>query len=215
MLSNVSSFVTKLIPYLVSWFVFMLMYHKLIGTVVAWSSCSFDDILYKIILGGARSSFKVLFQEWRLTILSFSTFKHWIKISCVVYSISTVTPLCWIQLLSLKRTRNWNWNENNSCLTYIKDCSVAWVFCFKFYYSNIWKSKWIVTKLYFSQINWVIKGASFAKISLFFLLLMLFWTLVHTQPVGVIGAITPWNFPLDMITRKVCWINCETISFFL
>lgn len=25
------------------------------------------------------------------------------------------------------------------------------------------------------------------------------------QPVGVVGAITPWNFPLAMITRKV-WI---------
>jgi len=50
----------------------------------------------------------------------------------------------------------------------------------------------------------LILGASFAKISLFFLLLMLFWTLVHTQPVGVIGAITPWNIPLAMITRKVC-----------
>ena len=24
------------------------------------------------------------------------------------------------------------------------------------------------------------------------------------QPVGVVGAITPWNFPLAMITRKVC-----------
>lgn len=23
------------------------------------------------------------------------------------------------------------------------------------------------------------------------------------QPVGVVGAITPWNFPLAMITRKV------------
>lgn len=27
--------------------------------------------------------------------------------------------------------------------------------------------------------------------------------LVHKQPIGVIGAITPWNFPLAMITRKV------------
>jgi succinate-semialdehyde dehydrogenase/glutarate-semialdehyde dehydrogenase len=23
------------------------------------------------------------------------------------------------------------------------------------------------------------------------------------QPVGVVGAITPWNFPMSMITRKV------------
>lgn len=27
--------------------------------------------------------------------------------------------------------------------------------------------------------------------------------LVLRQPVGVVGAITPWNFPLSMITRKV------------
>ena len=27
--------------------------------------------------------------------------------------------------------------------------------------------------------------------------------LVHHEPVGVVGAITPWNFPLAMITRKV------------
>ncbi len=27
--------------------------------------------------------------------------------------------------------------------------------------------------------------------------------LVHKQPVGVVGAITPWNFPAAMITRKV------------
>jgi succinate-semialdehyde dehydrogenase / glutarate-semialdehyde dehydrogenase len=27
--------------------------------------------------------------------------------------------------------------------------------------------------------------------------------IVHRQPVGVVGAITPWNFPLAMITRKV------------
>jgi succinate-semialdehyde dehydrogenase/glutarate-semialdehyde dehydrogenase len=27
--------------------------------------------------------------------------------------------------------------------------------------------------------------------------------IVHKQPVGVIGAITPWNFPFAMITRKV------------
>jgi succinate-semialdehyde dehydrogenase / glutarate-semialdehyde dehydrogenase len=27
--------------------------------------------------------------------------------------------------------------------------------------------------------------------------------LVHKQPVGVVGAITPWNFPIAMITRKV------------
>ncbi|SMB87840.1 succinate semialdehyde dehydrogenase [Desulfonispora thiosulfatigenes DSM 11270] len=27
--------------------------------------------------------------------------------------------------------------------------------------------------------------------------------LVHKQPVGVIGAITPWNFPAAMITRKI------------
>lgn len=26
------------------------------------------------------------------------------------------------------------------------------------------------------------------------------------QPVGVVGAIAPWNFPLAMITRKVCLI---------
>jgi hypothetical protein len=26
------------------------------------------------------------------------------------------------------------------------------------------------------------------------------------QPVGVVGAITPWNFPLAMITRKVLLI---------
>lgn len=25
----------------------------------------------------------------------------------------------------------------------------------------------------------------------------------YVQPVGVVGAITPWNFPLAMITRKV------------
>lgn len=27
--------------------------------------------------------------------------------------------------------------------------------------------------------------------------------LVHRQPVGVVGAITPWNYPVSMITRKV------------
>lgn len=27
--------------------------------------------------------------------------------------------------------------------------------------------------------------------------------LVIKQPVGVVGAITPWNFPMSMITRKV------------
>ncbi|MGA7326493.1 MAG: NAD-dependent succinate-semialdehyde dehydrogenase [Rhodomicrobium sp.] len=27
--------------------------------------------------------------------------------------------------------------------------------------------------------------------------------IVHRQPIGVIGAITPWNFPMAMITRKV------------
>ena len=27
--------------------------------------------------------------------------------------------------------------------------------------------------------------------------------IVQRQPVGVVGAITPWNFPLAMITRKV------------
>ncbi|MDK2919350.1 MAG: succinate-semialdehyde dehydrogenase / glutarate-semialdehyde dehydrogenase [Candidatus Petromonas sp.] len=27
--------------------------------------------------------------------------------------------------------------------------------------------------------------------------------LVHRQPVGVVGAITPWNFPAGMITRKI------------
>ena len=27
--------------------------------------------------------------------------------------------------------------------------------------------------------------------------------IVHKQPIGVVGAITPWNFPLAMITRKV------------
>ena len=27
--------------------------------------------------------------------------------------------------------------------------------------------------------------------------------IVHRQPIGVVGAITPWNFPLAMITRKV------------
>lgn len=27
--------------------------------------------------------------------------------------------------------------------------------------------------------------------------------IVHRQPVGVVGAITPWNFPFAMITRKV------------
>ena len=27
--------------------------------------------------------------------------------------------------------------------------------------------------------------------------------IVHKQPVGVVGAITPWNFPFAMITRKV------------
>lgn len=26
--------------------------------------------------------------------------------------------------------------------------------------------------------------------------------LVVRQPVGVVGAITPWNFPMSMITRK-------------
>jgi hypothetical protein len=29
---------------------------------------------------------------------------------------------------------------------------------------------------------------------------------VLKQPVGVVGAITPWNFPLAMITRKVLLI---------
>ncbi len=28
--------------------------------------------------------------------------------------------------------------------------------------------------------------------------------IVHRQPIGVVGAITPWNFPFAMITRKVC-----------
>lgn len=28
--------------------------------------------------------------------------------------------------------------------------------------------------------------------------------LVLKQPVGVVAAITPWNFPMSMITRKVC-----------
>ena len=27
--------------------------------------------------------------------------------------------------------------------------------------------------------------------------------IVHKQPIGVVGAITPWNFPMAMITRKV------------
>ena len=27
--------------------------------------------------------------------------------------------------------------------------------------------------------------------------------LVLKQPIGVVGAITPWNFPMSMITRKV------------
>ena len=27
--------------------------------------------------------------------------------------------------------------------------------------------------------------------------------IVHKQPIGVVGAITPWNFPFAMITRKV------------
>jgi acyl-CoA reductase-like NAD-dependent aldehyde dehydrogenase len=27
--------------------------------------------------------------------------------------------------------------------------------------------------------------------------------LVLKQPVGVVAAITPWNFPMSMITRKV------------
>ena len=27
--------------------------------------------------------------------------------------------------------------------------------------------------------------------------------LVMKQPIGVVGAITPWNFPFSMITRKV------------
>ena len=27
--------------------------------------------------------------------------------------------------------------------------------------------------------------------------------LVLNQPVGVVGAITPWNYPVSMITRKV------------
>lgn len=27
--------------------------------------------------------------------------------------------------------------------------------------------------------------------------------LVIKQPIGVVGAITPWNFPFSMITRKV------------
>src|SRR5690606_41304547 len=27
--------------------------------------------------------------------------------------------------------------------------------------------------------------------------------LVHRQPVGVVAAVTPWNFPAAMITRKV------------
>lgn len=36
--------------------------------------------------------------------------------------------------------------------------------------------------------------------------------LCTSQPVGVVGAITPWNFPLAMITRKVCF---ELIRFIL
>ena len=27
--------------------------------------------------------------------------------------------------------------------------------------------------------------------------------LVMRQPIGVVGAITPWNFPFSMITRKI------------
>lgn len=39
-----------------------------------------------------------------------------------------------------------------------------------------------------------------------------FFFLCTSQPVGVVGAITPWNFPLAMITRKVCF---ELIHFIL
>lgn len=37
------------------------------------------------------------------------------------------------------------------------------------------------------------------------------------QPVGVVGAITPWNFPLAMITRKVSLVlnlHCPIFTHF-
>lgn len=34
------------------------------------------------------------------------------------------------------------------------------------------------------------------------------------QPVGVVGAITPWNFPLAMITRKVLLVVPFQYTFF-
>lgn len=39
-----------------------------------------------------------------------------------------------------------------------------------------------------------------------------FWGL---QPVGVVGAITPWNFPLAMITRKVYLVHFSRFCLFL
>ena len=42
---------------------------------------------------------------------------------------------------------------------------------------------------------------------------------VMKQPIGVVGAITPWNFPFSMITRKVspaiavgCPVSCATLD---
>lgn len=34
------------------------------------------------------------------------------------------------------------------------------------------------------------------------------------QPVGVVGAITPWNFPLAMITRKVHGQPSNVVVYF-
>ena len=39
--------------------------------------------------------------------------------------------------------------------------------------------------------------------------------IVHRQPVGVVGAITPWNFPFAMITRKVApalAVGCTVVA---
>ena len=39
--------------------------------------------------------------------------------------------------------------------------------------------------------------------------------IVHKQPVGVVGAITPWNFPFAMITRKVApalAVGCTVVA---
>jgi succinate-semialdehyde dehydrogenase/glutarate-semialdehyde dehydrogenase len=36
--------------------------------------------------------------------------------------------------------------------------------------------------------------------------------MVLKQPVGVVAAITPWNFPMSMITRKVGGGWCVVIT---